>query len=531
MRLKELRNDLWFDNIMVYYDEVLTWYREYCSGRLDEKNFIRKTYEVLNRYCDFVIFEKNPYNQRIESYKGIIDNIFDIISNKYKVVIYSNCAYLLAKIIYKLTYVDDDVQAWERANKAALNEIMNIFMSDYRDEYFIAGELAEFIYKAMDIELNSMNMIFLIMNIHFYNKSANKNRIFGLIVAHGYSTASSIADSVNRLLGQQVFNAIDMPLDVTVDGVIESVKKIIKKKFYYNEMILLVDMGSLEQMGSMLVDIGNLRIGVLDNISTKVALAVGSDIVGDMDMETTLSSVCKETTCKYRIFENKKKEAIIFTTETGVLSTDRVIEVFKASIPKKIDIQFLSYDHNALVKRGKKEPVFSEYNVLLIAGTVKVAVENVPYMAIEDVIAFKDMQKLNHIFSQYLNPEEIRVFNNNLIKNFSLGNIMQSLTILNANILLDYIERAVANLQRGLTLSLDSKIVLRLYIHISCLVERLVTKEPMLEYSNLDYFEAKHTVFIHEFRKNFQELCEHYNVEIPLSEIAYLYDYIFSDCI
>lgn len=95
----------------------------------------------------------------------------------------------------------------------------------------------------MDIELNSMNFIFLVLNIHFYNKSSAKNRLFGLVVAHGYSTASSIADSCNRLLGHPVLSAIDMPLDVTVDGIVELVKKMMQKKFYYQEMILLVDRG------------------------------------------------------------------------------------------------------------------------------------------------------------------------------------------------------------------------------------------------------------------------------------------------
>ena len=63
------------------------------------------------------------------------------------------------------------------------------------------------------------------------------------------------------------------------------------------------------------------------------------------------------------------------------------------------------------------------------------------------------------------------------------------------------------------------------------MVERLVTKAPMTPYDGLEEFEEEHGAFIRAFRKNFQELCAHYNVEIPLSEIAFLYDYIFSDCI
>lgn len=531
LRLDEIKENLLFDSIMVYYNEVLARYRDYRDGTLGEEEFIRRVHESLNRYCDFIIFEKNPFNQRIESYKGIIDNIFDIVSSKFKVVVYANCASLLAKIIYKLTYVDDDVQEWEKVNRAAIEDIKHVFMNRYRDEYFIAQEITDLILRTMDIELNSMNFIFLVLNIHFYNKSSAKNRLFGLIVAHGYSTASSIADSCNRLLGHPVLSAIDMPLDVTVDGIVELVKKMMQKKFYYQEMILLVDMGSLEQLGERLADVGRMRIGMLDNISTKIALEVGEKIMADMDMETILSTVCQETRCSYHIFGSQKKDAIIFTTEIGALSTDRVIEVFRASVPRKVGIEFVSYDYNALVKGGLKESVFEEYNVLLIAGTVEIRVGDIPYMAIEDVIAFKDMEKLNSIYSRYLNEEEIRVFNTNLIKNFSLGNIMQSLTILNANILLGYIERAVSNLSRDLTLSLKNKIVLRLYIHLSCMVERLVTKAPMTAYDGLEEFEKEHGAFIRAFRKNFQELCAHYNVEIPLSEIAFLYDYIFSDCI
>ena len=90
-----------------------------------------------------------------------------------------------------------------------------------------------------------------------------------------------------------------------------------------------------------------------------------------------------------------------------------MIEVFRASVPRKVGIEFVSYDYNALVKGGLEESVFAEYNVLLIAGTVEIRIGDIPYMAIEDVIAFKDMEKLNSIYSRYLSEEEnfrLRVF-------------------------------------------------------------------------------------------------------------------------
>ncbi len=40
-------------------------------------------------------------------------------------------------------------------------------------------------------------------------------------------------------------------------------------------------------------------------------------------------------------------------------------------------------------------------------------------------------EKLTNIFSEYLDEEQMEVFNQNLVKNFSLQNVVESITILN----------------------------------------------------------------------------------------------------
>ncbi|WP_219119473.1 hypothetical protein, partial [Klebsiella pneumoniae] len=40
-----------------------------------------------------------------------------------------------------------------------------------------------------------------------------------IILAHGYATASSIANVANRLLKSQLFESFDMPLDVTPEAI------------------------------------------------------------------------------------------------------------------------------------------------------------------------------------------------------------------------------------------------------------------------------------------------------------------------
>ena len=69
-------------------------------------------------------------------------------------------------------------------------------------------------------------------------------------------------------------------------------------------------------------------------------------------------------------------------------------------------------------------------------------------------------------------------------------------------------------------------IMIGLYVHLCCLVERLVTKTPIDNYQDLEEFEQKHADFIRQVRDSFQDISRHYRVALPVSEIAYIYDYM-----
>ena len=108
---------------------------------------------------------------------------------------------------------------------------------------------------------------------------------------------------------------------------------------------------------------------------------------------------------------------------------------------------------------------------------------------------------------------------------------MNYITILNPNHLLDFVEKTVKNLEMELNISFSTKARVGLYIHISCLIERLVTKTAISTYENLDNFISDNKDFIELVRDSFSEIVTHYNVEIPLTEIAYLCAYINNDTI
>ena len=113
------------------------------------------------------------------------------------------------------------------------------------------------------------------------------------------------------------------------------------------------------------------------------------------------------------------------------------------------------------------------------------------------------------------------------MRNFSLDNLIDYLTILNPEKIIVYVEEILEQIQKKLEFTLSNNILIGLYLHISCLIERLIIDKRFVYYLNLEQFEAEHGDFIAMIRTVFGRVCRAYNVEIPTAEIGYLYNYIY----
>ena len=194
----------------------------------------------LNQCSDHIIFEKRPDNKRRDSVRQIVRNIAAVIQDKLNVVIQGSCIEVLAALAYKKMYLDTNQQKWEEENNQDIEEILDFLRDEFPEETRISERLMELLDKVLDLNECGMDTIFLVLNLYFYKPGEYRKKTMGLIVAHGYATASSIADCVNRLLESYVFDAIDMPLDVEACEIAEHVQKYIREYAMADNLILLV---------------------------------------------------------------------------------------------------------------------------------------------------------------------------------------------------------------------------------------------------------------------------------------------------
>lgn len=161
-----------------------------------------------------------------------------------------------------------------------------------------------------------------------------------------------------------------MPINVSPTEIIQRLKKYMKYIKKPRELIILVDMGSLEEMYSCLSDVKGLKAIIINNVSTRMAMDAGAKIRSSISLDKIAETVCCENRSTYRLVDNTiPQKAILFCSETGIGAAKRMSEMFAASFPKKLNIEFLSVDYKNVLEPKSLQIILDKYEVLFVVGT------------------------------------------------------------------------------------------------------------------------------------------------------------------
>ncbi len=497
----------------------------------DFKGCFKESKHNFDLLIDYLSFKQRVPPEKIQGMETFLSNLFETILKKKFLNLPSGFCCTMAKVMYISDIYRSSFSKWIQKHRAVIDGALFSMRDNCVREALIVDEMARLIRTNLELEVNEILSMMMMVYLHHYNLHLQQCRILGLIVCHGYSTATSIADAANALLGTYVFDAIDMSLDTSVEQIKKLILQHINRMQHQTDVIVMVDTGSLEQLGDCLSTEINCNVGIINNVSTRLALDVGSHIAGkkDVRIQSILKKVAMNAQTSYKIISRRKNYVILFTSESGFHMARRMRDLFESSFTDKLSVDMEVCDFNQLVSSGPELECFKNNNVLFITGTANPHVEGYVFVAREDIIAGNNIHVITEKLSRFLDMDEFNASLDMLRKNFTLQNVVGYLTILNPKILLDNVSMAVGTLQDYLNQRFSGKTLIGIYIHVCCLVERLVTKSAIGEFDRLDDFEREHGDFIQCVSLSFGELSKSYNVTIPVSEIAYLYDFIVAD--
>lgn len=468
-------------------DEIIQTYQTYCKER-DIGKLVNTGKKIVQNYFDNLIFRKKETPQ-IEYYKRGVQRIFDMIESRYGIKLTNNDILAIACYLEELNLDYHDFRKWSLQHEEDCEDLNQLLESEFFRAANISLEICTYLKSYLEMEVYPIVVCLFIFYVYNLQSDQRLQQKACVVLAHGFSTASSIANAANHFLGEYIFDAIDMPLHVDTATMVEKLKIYLGRLEKIKELYLLVDMGSLEEIYKGL-NLEKMSIGILNNASTPMALEIGNGVRMNIPMEELLKSTIED------------------------------------SIPEQCHIEVQIYNYNELLSQGAKASVFDQYNVLCVIGTLDPNIEEIKFIGIEDLILGNSDNKLDEYFNEYLDETYLQEFNRNILRNFSLSNIMSHLTILNPNKLLEQVADAIDQLQTLLKIKLSNRACFGLYVHISCLIERLVLFRGNESYLECLDFQKEHPDFINYMKRSFKKVENFYGVSIPVEEITYIYNYV-----
>ncbi len=505
-------------------DKMINKIKEMKNKQISYSEFIKSSLFILNELIDDIVF--NEVNKKtntviFKSIKTVVENILTYLQSDFSIKHYGNSVEIITFLLIYFMEYDGE------STNVDIDEIISYLRKSYSKEYKIVSNLVNIVETNLNMTLNKLAIIYILIYIKSFNRESNLDQINAIIIAHGYTTASSIAGVSNRMIGQYVFEAFDMPLEISNTEICKKLNSYIDTIDTTKGLIILVDMGSLENIYKEIHKDFYGDIAIINNISTKLALDVGNRIVNYQSIQQIAKEAVEKNVCSFDYIpsKNKKKDAIITTCFTGIGTAKKMKDLLERCFSNE-KVKVIAYDYEKLKGNGREDYVFKQYNIKLIIGTSDPKIEEVPYISLESMIMRKGDVILTNSLSNIVDAVVIDKINIEIIKLFTLENVVNYLTILNPDKIIDQVQQALHNLEIGLGFKFKNDLKIGLYIHICCMIERLVIKDPIMTYNKSLELEQCHIQFITLVRNAFSVIEQFYKVNIPISEIGFIYDSI-----
>lgn len=495
------------------------------AGEISFTEFFTGAAMSVHAYDDYMNFENQSMNPRISSYEQLLGPMVEEVNRAYGIELTRKITRSIAQSLFTQLWSGVNLVKWRQLNTVCIKRALDLLAKNQPGTATVVEQVAAKTKIALGMELDDLSQLILFIEVGDTLRTTGGPRDYlGVIVCHGYSTATSIADAADRILRTHVFEAIDMTYDQDVTEIVGQLSRLLERYAHCKSMAILVDMGSLEKINDAVSGLTACDIHIVNNVSTGLALEVGSALIAHADLSGVLDRAGEVCAPGYSIVRgSRENDAVAFCSESGIDAADKIRGIVQNSLPGRSNVQLVTCDYSMLAQKGDAAPLFDGYRIRAIVGTMDPGVASVPFVGLEDILYQGSSDALDRALFPLVDPEGVAEFHSNLLRNLTLKSVIESITILNPEMLYIEADRAAKRLAELSGEEIDARRRIGVYVHLCGLIERLVTKNFVDEAPDTDAFERDHADFIEWFREAFADMTRRYRVEIPVSEISYVH--------
>ena len=498
------------------YDMIDRRMQQLKSSEIDREEITEKINQDIRLY-----FEKySQISDRTEDFSSIRNLVgMDVIYAVDKIISYAeeklgrsfgnNVRHGLAVHIYSsIGHI--------RRGQKIVNPQLNSIRKTLPQEFSVALESLKIIKEQMSIEIPIDEAGFLAV---FFDLShlGDSERVQIIVIAHGLSTATSLAYTANHLLGVNYAVGMNASLDESPQKVYLRLKKYLEDHFPSSGLLLLVDMGSLMNFPAELERELGIQAKAIPLVSTlyvmeavrKAALGYPLDYVYQETLQVT--ELLYESKSSVPIKEQLARMFIITVCTTGEGSAaliknvldgqlnyrDSLCETIALKLTGSSDIQKRL---SAIRQIGRILCIVSTFHIDFPA----------PHFDLTEVFEGHAAPKIQKLIDQETVFEKIGQTFSTMLENGDSPKILND------------IRQVVTDIETKSRMKLKSDVMIGVFCHIGCMVDRLLGKQAVTEFPKKEHFMKENQSLLSIVRVACEPLQNDFFVSIPDDEICYI---------
>lgn len=482
-------------------EEVLDLFLQTITRRLEEN-------KKENNFCEIPPFRhyeekcRNSINKILKSYGYRLNELE--IDEFYKMVI----AVLFDETFFGAAFKISGYEKKKyRKYEVMISRILDAVLEDYNDN------VREFLQTILTVWLS--------------DKVKVKSKINALILMHGEHSASSMASLANEMIGDYVYEAFDMPIQVHTEELIVKVNDYVRDIETNEGLVLLVDMGSLERMYDKISRNVDGDLVIVNNVSTAFALELGFSLFDKADIYRITQMDMSQFNMKMQYYKGlSQKPNIIVSCISGEGIAVEIKEILSRYVNTD-EIDILTMDYSELKKQLNRGSAEDFHNMIVVFTTTPLSSTVVPVMNVEDLVnGFT-----NPSFPEFmLNKENVREFTNDIIKLFTLKGVASRLRFLNPEVVMQEVDQVIRGYENYYHVQLPNFLRINLFLHTSIMIERVLVKEESGKIDSIDTegINEESRKFIEVSKDIFKSIMMKYKIEISDAEYLLLYQILQS---
>ena len=356
----------------------------------------------------------------------------------------------------------------------------------------------------------------------------SEEKIIIMVATHGRSTASSMVEVAQKLFSTEATNliAIDMPLEVKPQDTLEKMIARLQERNYQKGVLLLADMGSLCNLGTMLMERLQVQVRTLDMVSTPLILEAMRKVdLGGMDLDTLYAS----------LLGFKGYEAVEFTEAPPLDGTEAIVTVCSTGQGAALKLkEFVEGILQHIVDRAvhiipigmaemeqRLAEIAEQYKLVAVVGMAQPKYP-VPFIPLDKLIDGDGEAELAALLKSRVKIVA-REPDNIVVRKLCEESLQKFLTYMNPGKVISVLLEFDSVLEQKLARSFSNPVRIRLIVHCGCALERIVIRSPLIYQGDKEKIDTQKLRSLKSAASVFERAL---NITLDDDELCYMADMI-----